>query len=238
MKIEKVKPYRVIPINDSPRLKKQEEKNLAREAAISFSTYRTDFSSRYRLAPGVKAVADPIITSYHPHLREASIAYLLRRGTWKSRGQVITGKAAIAPEQWRLLSGCDLVLIINETVWQVLGDKGREVLLDHEISHFTPPTTDKDGTLRWAVKKQRPPPPENRRSAPRSRNSWSGRAGSSSTTCKAWAATPACPTCRPSRTAAPSTSKSNAPAAARAPNKKNSSRTWRLPEVFIFLPET
>ena len=150
--MEEAKPYRVIPINESPKFKKQQETNLAREAAISFPTSRTDLSSRYHLAPGVKAVADPIITNYHPHLREASIAYLLRRGTWKSRGQVITGKAAIAPEQWRLLSGCDLVLIINETVWQVLGDKGREVLLDHELSHFTPPTADKDGSLRWAIR--------------------------------------------------------------------------------------
>jgi hypothetical protein len=150
--MEEVKPYRVIPINDSPGLKKQEERGFAREAALSFPGCRTDFSSPYRLAPQLKAAAEPIIARYHPHLRQAAIAYLLRRGTWKSRGQVITGKAAIAPEQWRLLSGCDLLLIINETVWQVLGDKGREVLLDHELSHFTPPTAGKDGSLHWAIR--------------------------------------------------------------------------------------
>ncbi|RJX27170.1 MAG: hypothetical protein C4554_04765 [Dethiobacter sp.] len=112
---------------------------LNNAAEPDFTKRRNAIKSRYRLAPEVRAVADNIIASFHPHLQEATIAYLLRRGTWKSRGCVVTGKAIAAPEQWRFLSGCDLALIINETVWQVLGDKGREVLLDHELSHFTPP---------------------------------------------------------------------------------------------------
>ena len=109
-------------------------------------------NSRYRPAPEVKAAIDSIISRYHPHLQEASVACLLRRGTWKNKGQVITGKATIAPEQWRLLSGCDLLIIINEAIWNVLGSKGRKVLLDHELSHFTPPATDKWGNLRWAMR--------------------------------------------------------------------------------------
>ncbi len=63
-----------------------------------------------------------------------------------------TGKAVVAPEQWRYLSDCNLALIINETVWNVLEAKGREVLLDHELSHFTPPAADKNGNLRWAIR--------------------------------------------------------------------------------------
>ncbi len=112
----------------------------------------TTLNSRFRHAPEIKDLAAAVIEAYHPHLQDASIAYLLRRGTWKSKGQVITGKAAIAPEQWRLLSGCDLLLVINESVWDVLGNKGREVLLDHELSHFTPPAAEKTGNLHWKIR--------------------------------------------------------------------------------------
>ena len=136
--MEKSTPCGVIPINT--------------EAAISFPMHRSPFNSRYYLAPAIRAVADTIISRYHPHLQEAAIAYLLRRGAWKRRGHVVTGKAVAAPEQWRYLSGCDLALIINEEVWQGLGNKGREVLLDHELSHFTAPTADKRGNLHWALR--------------------------------------------------------------------------------------
>ena len=64
----------------------------------------------------------------------------------------MTGKAAPVPELWRFLSGCDLALIINETIWHALPDKGRIFLLDHELSHFTEPTLDKHGNKKWSTR--------------------------------------------------------------------------------------
>lgn len=107
---------------------------------------------QYLMTPEIETYADDVINNYHPHLRDASIGYLLRRGNWRSRGSVVTGRAIVSPDHWRLLTGYDLVLMINETVWQSLGEKGRDVLLDHELAHFTPPVTDKSGKLKWGTR--------------------------------------------------------------------------------------
>lgn len=97
-------------------------------------------------------IAGEIIATYHPHLREAQVAYLFHRESWKSKGAVISGKAQVVPEQWRFLSGYELLVMINETVWQGLSEMGRRVLLDYELSHFAPPVAGKNGDKRWSLR--------------------------------------------------------------------------------------
>ncbi len=108
----------------------------------------------YCPASEVEAMAKELIREYHPHLQEASIAYLFRTGSWKNRGQVVTGKALAAPQMWRHISSYDLVLIVNQTIWANLERKGQRALLDHELSRFTAPKKDRAGNLRWELQEQ------------------------------------------------------------------------------------
>lgn len=138
--------------SSSPKLQRVVFKNDGEEQK-SRGNSASQFACQYRIAPSkVKETAQKVIYSYHPHLREANIAFLFRSGNWKNKGRVVTGKAAPVPELWRFLSGCDLALIINETIWHALPDKGRIFLLDHELSHFTEPTLDKHGNKKWSTR--------------------------------------------------------------------------------------
>ncbi len=106
----------------------------------------------YQRASRVQEKAEELIADYHPHLEAAKIAYLFRTGPWKSRNQTVPGKAAIAQQMWQFLSGIHLVLIINQLVWQNLTNNRRRALLDHQLSHFTEPKTDKAGILKWGTR--------------------------------------------------------------------------------------
>jgi len=108
----------------------------------------------YRLAPKVQEAAQELIARYHPHLQEARIAYLFRQGSWTSRGRTVYGRARTASALWRFVSGIDLVLVLHEETWQDLGRKGRKALLDHQLSHFTPPSEDRQGYPRWGIAEQ------------------------------------------------------------------------------------
>ncbi len=81
-------------------------------------------------------LAEKIIAEHHSYLEDARIAFLFRSGKWRNKGKVVTGRALVAPPLWRCTSGFELVLIINEILYQSLDEKGREALLDHELSRF------------------------------------------------------------------------------------------------------
>lgn len=134
--MEEKKVYTVF-LNDTPGKAKN-------RYATGAGLYYHDFS--------VQELAGEIISSYHPHLKEARIAYLLRPGKWKSKGRAITGRAVVATPLWRLLSGYDLVLILNETIYRGLDEKGKRALLDHELSHFAEPMENNFGEKGWSTR--------------------------------------------------------------------------------------
>ncbi len=140
---------------DNPQDSKTQVVNLF-ESADPWALHRVEGEGPgpYRLAPKVQEAAREVIARYHPHLQEARIAYLFRQGSWISRGRTVYGKARIAPALWRFISGIDLVLVLHEETWQNLSRKGRKALLDHQLSHFTAPSTDKQGNLRWGIAEQ------------------------------------------------------------------------------------
>lgn len=111
-------------------------------------------SGTFRPAPEAKKMAEEIINSYHPHLEKANIIYLFRTGSWKSKGRLVTGKALAIPQMWRFVSGYDLVVMVNEVIWTNLKHKGRQALIDHELSRFEEPNKDKEGNMRWGLREE------------------------------------------------------------------------------------
>ena len=106
----------------------------------------------YKMAPEAEARAKDVIEEYHPHLASADIVYIFRVGKWRCKHRTITGKALVAPQVWRFVGGCDLVLILSEVIYKNLSDKGKSALLDHELSHFNEPTADNRGALFWTTR--------------------------------------------------------------------------------------
>lgn len=106
----------------------------------------------YKAAPEVEALARAVIEEHHPHLERANIVYLFRAGKWRSKHHTIKGKALVAPPLWRFVGGSDLVLILNQVIYQNLSEAGKAALLDHELSHFNEPTTDNSGVLFWSIR--------------------------------------------------------------------------------------
>jgi hypothetical protein len=94
-------------------------------------------SKIYRVAEEVAELAAELILEVHGHLSEAKICYLFRTDEWtKKGGRYVYGKASKVPEQWRYLSGYDLLVVINQSVWTTLTPERRAALVDHELCHF------------------------------------------------------------------------------------------------------
>ncbi len=105
----------------------------------------------YKLAPELNNPVRQVIKEYHPHLSDAKMACLFRCGEWKNKGRTVLGKAVVAPLLWQVLSGYELVLVINEVVYGSLNDKGKTALLDHELSRFSEPVAGREGSLSYSI---------------------------------------------------------------------------------------
>ena len=93
-----------------------------------------------------------IINEYHPYLADAKAACLFRTGSWKVKDVTQLGKAIVAPQAWRCLTGYDLLLIVNEVIYCSLSDKGKMALLDHVLSYIKEPAVDKHGAAIYATR--------------------------------------------------------------------------------------
>ncbi len=105
----------------------------------------------YKMAPELNDPVRQVIKEYHPHLLDAKMACLFRSGEWKNRGRTVLGKALVAPILWRVLTGYELVLVVNKAVYCSLGDKGKIALLDHELSRFREPVAGREGCFNFAI---------------------------------------------------------------------------------------
>lgn len=86
-------------------------------------------------APEVEFLARQLIPKYHEHLASANIAYLFRRGKWKSKGSTVLGKAAKVTGQHQYLTSLDFIITINEQEWRKADPATKEAILDHELAH-------------------------------------------------------------------------------------------------------
>jgi len=107
--------------------------------------------SVYKLAPELNSPVRQVIKEYHPHLADAKMVCLFRSGEWKNKGRTVLGKAVVAPLLWRVLTGYELVLVINKVVYGSLSNKGKTALLDHELSRFSEPVADREGNLSYSI---------------------------------------------------------------------------------------
>lgn len=133
---------RTIPFGD---LDEQLERQEAQEQEDQIEE-----PNKYIFAEDVQRVAARLISDYHGHLAEAKIAYLFKTEKWESKGKTVFGKAYKAPEQWRFMSGFELLVIINQSVWSWLDEKQKEALVDHELCHFEK-GIDSKGNPKWSL---------------------------------------------------------------------------------------
>jgi len=101
----------------------------------------------------LKPLAEELIEAYHPHLARARIVYLFRMGRWLIQDRKVPGQGMVAPAVWRLLSGCDLVVIINEAIFLAVDEKGKRAIIDHELTHFAEPRIGRMGQVTWSLRR-------------------------------------------------------------------------------------
>lgn len=87
----------------------------------------------------VKPLADRVIEAYHPHLVDARIKYLFRKGAWDVRGRTVTGKTVIAKDILKYITELDLIVVLNKKVFNSQTDEGKLALLDDKFSDINPP---------------------------------------------------------------------------------------------------
>lgn len=90
----------------------------------------------FKFSADIEKVAFEVIKKYHPALAQLRIAYLVRYGSWSSKGRDTWAKVFKASDRDRLLHKYDYVLVVNAEVWAALDGPTREALIDHELSHI------------------------------------------------------------------------------------------------------
>jgi hypothetical protein len=89
----------------------------------------------YCEAVEVAGIARELIRNYHPALGEAKIVYLFRDKAPESKGKITRGTAKKTNPIEQALTGYDYIIWIAEDVWGEIGQKEKEALVDHELSH-------------------------------------------------------------------------------------------------------
>ena len=79
-------------------------------------------------------IANAVIDSWHPHLASVPVAYLAVE-EMKSKDRETWAKIRKATPVEQCLATVDLILVINEGVWEELTYDQRVALLDHEFCH-------------------------------------------------------------------------------------------------------
>lgn len=99
--------------------------------------------SSYRRSKGIESVAKRIIKEHHEHLKNASIAYVVKEGeVGKQITKTTKGKnppAVKARKQNELncyLAGYDFVIEANDKHWDLLSDEVKEACVDQALCHM------------------------------------------------------------------------------------------------------
>lgn len=81
--------------------------------------------------------AQEIIEKYHPHLAEASIAFVFRSEAGSSMGKFVIAKASKFPEKLKPLvdTDYDFLIWVSEEDWNKFDYEKRCALIDHELCH-------------------------------------------------------------------------------------------------------
>ncbi len=96
--------------------------------------------STYWLAPEVKETAERLISKYHEMLGNSGgrVEYLFRSNVPKSKGKLIFGITKKITGEHATLANSEepfFCIIIAHPAWEVLPQKHREALVDHELCH-------------------------------------------------------------------------------------------------------
>ena len=111
-----------------------------------------DKNSCYKMAHELNGPVRQVIDQYHPHLKDAKIACLFRKGSWRVKDRVQQGRALVAPPVWESLTGYELLLIVNEGVYLGFSEEERVAQLDHILSFIKEPVYNKNGTLSYSTR--------------------------------------------------------------------------------------
>lgn len=116
----------------------------------------------YRSAPEVGKIAGDIIAEHHAHLLGVRVEFVFLSKTPKSKGREVWGRAKKISSLNAFLASPPypntyeddpkdfFVIEVSEEVWNRLTSKGREALIDHELSHLDIQTDD-DGFTNLAI---------------------------------------------------------------------------------------
>lgn len=109
----------------------------------------------YEESERVATIAKALIKKHHPHLKGASIAYVMKHveeGSDKTPKPGREGKhpkvatARAVPKLYLLLTGNDFVIEVDEFYWNFLSVEQQEAIVDHELTHCS---RDEDG---WYIR--------------------------------------------------------------------------------------
>ena len=93
--------------------------------------------AEYNKTDKLNSLIKECIDEYHEELKELSIIVLMRKGDWVSKRKTIWAKIKKATPEEIEICDCDIILIINDDIWNNITDGQQRAIIDHELSHLT-----------------------------------------------------------------------------------------------------
>lgn len=97
---------------------------------------------KYEEAPEVRDIASELIDKYHSHLASVRMCYIFRPKAWKSKGEMVLGKASKLGGKTKALSGYGkdydgftFVIEVAKQEFHQMDRDMKEALIDHELIH-------------------------------------------------------------------------------------------------------
>lgn len=91
--------------------------------------------------------AEMLIDKYHPWLRDARIAFVMRSEAQKQGGFLIHGQTSKVPDKFQAYLDYDYLIWLAEDSYMANSSDWREALIDHELCHC------KYGANGWTLRK-------------------------------------------------------------------------------------
>lgn len=96
---------------------------------------------------------DEVRREYHPELLAADFIILTRSPAAQKGGKAVFGSVKKASAEAQGLAGqkADYILTISIEDWNILRDRQRRALLDHELSHCQGKEDEETGAMKWGL---------------------------------------------------------------------------------------
>lgn len=106
----------------------------------------------YGEAEELQAIAEDLISNYHPELATAKFRFLLKDKASKKNGKPVLGSVKKTSDLIFYLSDAHFIVEVPLEIWNTLDNHKRTALVDHLLERCTGTENEETGEMKWSTR--------------------------------------------------------------------------------------